>query len=644
MRNRMEIKSSDVATPEIIRAELDRVVKSTEFNKSRRLQRFLTFVVEETLAGRGPALKEYTIAVEVFERDSSYDSQTNALVRVEASRLRSKLEKFNAIDGRDDPLHINLPVGSYVPTFASVAGRVSPNNERRGSAISQHLISARTAVAAVAAFAAVGFFTLTFIVLTDRRQAIESPSPVIEKSLPYVIAVLPLRNLSGNPDEDYLSDGMTDAIITSLAKQPSVRVISFTSTKVFKEATRPIAEIARELNVSHVVEGAILRSGARVRITAQLVEARTGRHVWAESYEREMANILTMQDDVSRRIGTSLSENVSVGAAAGANKPAPVDPEAYEAYLKGRYFRNETTEDGLRRGITYFKNAIEKAPKYAAAYSGMAACYCLLGGHGLELVDPREGMPAAKEAVLQSLKLDDSLAEAHAFLGIIRLKYEWDWPGAEEAFRRAIRLNPSYAQARVFYSFFLEAMNRQEEAIREAKEARALDPLSLNINVNLGWQYLRAGQLEQAQHQFEKTRELRANFWGSHWGLGHYHRQRKAYDKAIKAFEQAVEVGGGHALPITDLGYTYAVAGRSIEARGMLDRLKAMAVKNYVSPYNMATIHVGLGEVDEAFAWLEKAFETRSRSLAWLKVASEYDGLRSDNRFKSLLKRIGLPE
>jgi len=242
------------------------------------------------------------------------------------------------------------------------------------------------------------------------------------------------------------------------------------------------------------------------------------------------------------------------------------------------------------------------------------------------------------------MKLDDSLAEPHAFLGIIRLKYEWDWAGAEEAFRHAIRLNPSYAQAHVFYSFFLEAMERQDEAIREADAARALDPLSLTINVNLSWQYLRAGQLEPARRQLERTRELQADFWGVHWGFGHYHRQRGDYDEAIREFEKAVQVGGGYTLPITDLGYTYAVAGRQTEARGMLDRLKTMAEKSYVSPYNMATVYVGLREIDEAFAWLEKAFDARSRSLAWLKVASEYDGLRADPRLRSLLKRVGLPE
>ena len=274
----------------------------------------------------------------------------------------------------------------------------------------------------------------------------------------------------------------------------------------------------------------------------------------------------------------------------------------------------------------------------------MATCYCLLGGHGFELVDPREGMPAAKNAVLNALRLDDSLAEAHAFLAVIRLKYEWDWPGAEKAFKRSIQLNPSYAQARVSYSFYLEAMGRKEEAIREAEEARAIDPLSLSANVNLGWQYLQADRLERARQQFESTLELNSNFWGVHWALSHYYRRKGNFGAAIAALHKAIDVGGGHVLPLTTLGYTYAISGKPAEAGKVLDRLEALAEESYVAPFNMATIHAGLGANDEAFAWLEKAFEHRSRSLAWLNVYREYDGLRSDPRFQSLLRRIGLPE
>jgi tetratricopeptide (TPR) repeat protein len=253
-------------------------------------------------------------------------------------------------------------------------------------------------------------------------------------------------------------------------------------------------------------------------------------------------------------------------------------------------------------------------------------------------------MPAAKIAVMKALSLDDTLAEPHAFLGIIRLKDEWDWTGAEDSFRRAIDLNPSYAQARVFYSFYLEAMGRQQEAIEQAKAAKVIDPLSLAAITNLGWQYLQGGDLELARQTFESAVELDPDFWGVHWGLGHYHLRKGASKEATAAFQKAIDAGGGHSMPLSALGYAYAISGEPAAGRKMLDALKMLAKESYVSPFNMATIHIGLGEVDEAFVWLEKAFVQRSRSMAWLNVAREYDGIREDFRYKALVRRVGLPE
>ncbi len=242
------------------------------------------------------------------------------------------------------------------------------------------------------------------------------------------------------------------------------------------------------------------------------------------------------------------------------------------------------TEDGFKKGIAYFEQAIESDSKFARAYAGIAMCYCLLGGHGFEIVRPSEGMPEAKRAVMMALALDDSLAEPHAFLGIVRHKYEWDWAGAEDAFKRSIELNAHYAQARLFYSFFLEAMGRQDEAIREAETARAIDPLSLGANVNLGWQYLRADRLDDALRQFNATAELNPDFWGVHWGMGHYHLRRSDFDAAIAAFQRSIAAGGGHTLPLTDLGYAYAVSGEAAAAQEILDDLKARRTQTYVSP------------------------------------------------------------
>lgn len=625
-----------------VAAQLERILASREFVQSDRLRNFLRFVVEETIAGRADVLKEYTVAVEVFERDESFDPQTSSIVRVEASRLRGKLEQYNAIDGRNDPVHIKLPPGGYVPTFSITSREIGPGKMQQNARPSSRARRFGPQRAVWLAGFLIFIFGASILLFLYSKSGTDQSPEAAKSGQIYSVAVLPLRNLSGDADQDYFSDGMTDALISILAKKSLVSVISMTSVMGYKNVNRPIADIAGELNVSHVIEGSVLRINDRVRITAQLIEAETDLHIWAESYTRDVVDVLAMQDEIVLNIVSSLSEQVAPTGGVIPTESATIDPVAYEAYLKGRFFKNKLTVEGFTKGITYFKQAIEKAPEFAPAYSGMAVCYCLLGGHGFEIVKPSEGMPAAKNAVMEALRLDDSLAEPQAFLGIIRLKYEWDWPGAEEAFKRSIELNPSYAQAHIFYSFFLEARGRQKEAIREAEEARVYDPLSLAANINLGWQYFQAGQLEQAKQIFERTVELNANFWGVHWGLGHYYRRKGNLAEAIAAFENAIAAGGGHTLPISALGYTYAIAGQPDAAHEMLDKLNALAEQTYVSPFNMAVIHAGLGDKDEAFAWLEKAYAQRSRSMAWLNVTRELDDLRADPRFESLARRVGL--
>jgi len=645
--------------PGAVRDALEAVARSRGFARSPRMQRFLCYIVEETLAGRDGGLKEFAIAVEVFDRDSSYDPQTNSLVRVEASRLRTKLDRYNASSGAD--VVISLPAGTYVPSFsmappsgASPSSGISPSSDGGGEAPGADGGGPAAPRRPIVPAALIGLAALIFIgiwAMHPARTPAEDQAALsaAEAGAPTVvdmptIAVLPLRNISGEEADDFLGDGLTDALITSLARLRAVRVIAYPSSRPFKNTGLTVSEVARQLGVSHVVEGTVLRDGGIVRISAKLIDAATGRYVWAESYDRPVMELLSLQADVANRIVSSLSETVTAGDPAPRAAPrADTDPAAQEAYLRGRYFRNMVTESGFHKGISYFKDAIAKDPDFAEAYSGMAACYCILGGHGFELVDPREGMPLAKQAIAEAMRLDDGLAEAHAFQGIIRLKYDWDWTGAEQAFRRSIQINPSYAQAHLFYSYFLEAMDDQAGAVREAEEARRLDPLSLPLNTNLIWQYLRAGRLNDARDHLERTSELNAGFWGVQWGYGQYYRQLGDLDRAIASFEKAVAAGGGHAMPIADLGHAYALAGRGADARRMLARLSELAETGYVSPYNRAVIHIGLGEVDEAFAQLEAAYAMRSRSLAWLKVAREFDTVRGDPRFQSLLRRVGLP-
>ena len=457
------------------------------------------------------------------------------------------------------------------------------------------------------------------------------------------MAVLPLRNLSERPETEYLSVGMTDALITALAKNRGLKVTSMTSTMAYENVNRPISEIARALNVSYLVEGSVLRSGNAVRITAQLIEGHTDEHVWAETYERDVSDVLEVQDEVARMIAAAVLGTVTA-ASSGPDTMPKLPPDAQEAYLKGIFFRSQLTMEGYNKGIAYFQQAVEAAPDFAPAYSGLASCYCLLGGHGLELVEPGLAMPAASKAITKALDLAPSSAEPYVYLGIIRLKYEWDWPGAEAAFLKAIELNPSLFQAHLFYSFYLEAMQRQPEAIAQAKEALSLKPLSLAGHVNLGWQHLQADQFEEALEYFEDARELNPDFWGAHWGIGHYHRRKGEYKQAITAFERAVELPGGHSLALSALGYTLATAGKKDSAAGVIDTLKEMSNCAFVSPFHIATVYLGMGDRDEAFRWLDKAVYARSRSLAWLNVAPEFEPLRSDPRLQALTRRIGLPE
>lgn len=632
----------DQPPPEAIIDALERVRSSGDFAHSDRLRTFITYIVNETLAGRSDSLKEYVIGVDVFERGDDFDPQSSSIVRVEAGRLRQRLEHYNSLDGRDDPVHISLPAGGYVPKFESNQTRVDSNIPDRPPASDRKKIT--RILAAVCGIIVIGVIALRVIPSLAPVQPADPPSAATPAEKLDAVAVLPLRNLSGDIDQDYFSDGITDALITSLAKRLPLRVISTRSILAYKDVDTSVASIAKELSVNHVLEGAVMRIEDRVRITAQLIDTANDRHLWAETFEREVTDVLSLQSDIVHRIVASLVSEVAANDK-DASKPTPILTQAaFEAQLKGRFFRNKMTEDGLKKGLRFFQEAVEIDPDYGLAYSGMAACYCLLGGHGFELIKPSEALPAAKEAALAAMSLNNSLAEPHAFLGIIRLKYEWDWKSAEAEFRTSIALNPSYSQARLFYSFYLEAMGRKEEAIREAEEARLIDPLSLEANVNLGWQYLQAGQLEKAKHQFEKTAELNPDSWGVKWGLGHYHRRKGDLDAAINAFEAAIDTGGGHALPFSGLGYTYGISGNPDKAREMIAELDRLSQRSYVSPVNVATVYAGLNDDDQVFKWLEKAFTDRSRSLAWLNVLPEFDAMRSDERFKSLIRRIGLRE
>ncbi len=455
------------------------------------------------------------------------------------------------------------------------------------------------------------------------------------------LAVLPLANLSGDPEQEYFADGMTEALITELAQISALRVISRSSVMQYKGKQKPLPEIAKALNVDAVVEGSVQRAGKRVRITAQLVDARRDRHLWAQSYERDLSDILTLQDEVARAIATEIQVKLTPHEQTRLASARPVNPEAHEAYLLGRFYWNTRTQEGLEKALAYFQQALEKDPHYAPAYAGMADYYSILPFYSRST--PKEVFPKAKAAALKALEIDNTLAEAHAALAYTMAYYDWDWAGAEREFKRAIELNPNSNTAHQAYSRLLSVTGRPEEAQAEMQGAQELDPLSLLPLGNMAMLSYFGGQYDLAIKQLQRTLELDPNFPVAPWGMGLAYEQKGMYEEAIAAFQRAESIAGGSPNVAASLGHAYAVSGRRREAEKIIAELKEQSKKKYVSSYQIALIYAGLGEKNQAFAWLQKAYEERSTLLAYFEMDPRLAPLRSDPRFQDLLRRIGLP-
>lgn len=454
------------------------------------------------------------------------------------------------------------------------------------------------------------------------------------------VAVLPLENLSGNPAEDYFADGMTDALITDLAKVRALRVISRTSVMPYKTTRKPLPEIARELNVDAVVEGAVVRSGDHVRITAQLIYAPTDRHLWAEEYDRNLRDVISLQNEVAAAIAREVRVTLTPEEQAGLARRPPVNLAAYEAYLKGRYYWNQRTEAGLRKGIEFFEQAIEFDPTSALAYSGLADCFTGLGY--LSNLAPKDAFPQAKEAATRALELDATLAEPHASLAYARLYYDWDWVEAEREFHRALALNPNYATGHHWYSVYLTATGRPQEALAEIERARQLDPLSLVINTDIGFEAYYTGHYDEAIHQLRTVLAANPNFPLAHLWLGRTYQQKRMHQEAITEYKAAGSVLRDWPITMAAIGNIYGLSHQRREALKILAELKELSKKKYVTSYGVALVYAGLGENDQAFAWLNKGYEERTHWLVWLKLDPRWDSLRSDPRFTELLRRVGL--
>jgi TolB-like protein/DNA-binding winged helix-turn-helix (wHTH) protein/Flp pilus assembly protein TadD len=454
------------------------------------------------------------------------------------------------------------------------------------------------------------------------------------------LAVLPLENLSGDSSQDYFVDGMTDELITRLAQISALRVISRTSVMTYKNARKSLAEIANELNVEAVVEGSVSRSGERVRVTAQLIDARSDKHIWADSYDEDIRDALVLQSKVTTAIARHIRAALNPQEQLALAKSRTINPEAYEAYLKGRYFWNKRTAQGLRTAIDYFGRAIEIDPRYAEAYAGLADAYAIAGDWKMGVLPPQDAFARATAAAAEALALDDTLSEAHTSLALALDLYGWNWVAAEAEYKHAIQLNPGYATAHQWYSWHLFMVGSNTEAMSELKKAENLDPLSLIIKTDIADALCVAHRYDEAVEQSEKALKMDPNFAVGHYERGQALAQKHMYDEAIAEFQTAIELGGPSGAFQSNLGYAYAVSGRKEEAQEIIDNLESRRPQNQSVDADIALIYAGLGNADEAIIRLNKAYYGRFKASILLRPA--FDLLRSDDRFQDLLQRIGL--
>jgi TolB-like protein/DNA-binding winged helix-turn-helix (wHTH) protein/Flp pilus assembly protein TadD len=454
------------------------------------------------------------------------------------------------------------------------------------------------------------------------------------------LAVLPLESLSSDPSQDYFADGMTDELITELGQISELRVISRTSVMTYKGAHKPLPQIARELNVDAVVEGTVLRSGQQVRITAQLIQAPADKHLWAKSYEGDVRGALALQRQVARAIAEEIRVKLTPHEQDALRSEKAVNADAYEAYLKGRYFWNKRTGDGLKTAVEYFKQAVEKDPNYAQAYTGLADSYALLGDWEYGVLAPAEAYPQAKAAATKALELDSTLGEAHISLAFTLDGFDWDFVSAEREFKRGIELNPSYATGHQWYAGHLTLLGRDSEAVAEMKKAEDLDPLSLIIGADLAEDLLIAHRYEEAMEQSRRTMELDPNFALAHYQLGQSFLQEHRYGEAIAELQKAVALSGGSTTCTASLAYAFAVSGRGSEALKILNDLKNRSNGSSSNAPEISLVFLGLGDKDEAMAWLEKGYAARFNPGVLRRPW--FNSLRSDPRFQDLLHRVGL--
>jgi TolB-like protein/DNA-binding winged helix-turn-helix (wHTH) protein/Flp pilus assembly protein TadD len=550
----------------------------------------------------------------------------------------------NGLNNSVNKLRIALGDSASAPRFVETVGRrgyrfvgtIQPADEPAATVAAEQTAPAVISSDAAAAhrsgwrIAVIGMVTAAILVATALvRSSRESPAAVPTVTS---VAVLPLHSLSDDAEQEYFSDGMTDALITHLAGIRALRVISRQSTIRLKKTSKSMPEIGRELGVDAIIEGTVLRTGNRVRITAQLVHASSDRHLWSQEYERDLSDVIQLQSDIARAVAREIHVTLRPDEAVRLESHPKVAPAAYDAYLRGRHLWNRRTEQGLRRSLDYFAQAVALDPTFAAAHASMAETYGPLGYLGF--VPPGESTPQMKAAALKALELDQNLAEGWTALGACAAFHEWEWTAAEKYFKRALEANPNYATTYMWYGLFLENTGRQAENLAMRRRAIALNPLSPAAGAGLGSALAHAGRLPEAVRQLRSVLELEPTFGQAHSYLGLAYLMSGTIDEAIAEFQLAARDGS--------LGHAYASAGRTAEARAVLEELRDASRQRYVSPYEFALVLVGLGDRNAALDWLERGLDTRAVKLSMVKVDPRFTLLHQEPRFRALLSRMKL--
>ncbi|MBV9742188.1 MAG: tetratricopeptide repeat protein [Acidobacteriia bacterium] len=568
---------------ERVQRQLARILASKTFRQVDRLQRFLTVIVNEALAGRGDNLKEFLIGIEVFDKESTFDPRMDPIVRVQARRLRARLARYYREEGRGDDILVELPKGGYAPVFQHVEG-----------AEPKHSVAS---------------------VLTSRNT----------------IAVCPFEDDSGQGDLGFFCRGITEEILHTLAEARKLRVV------------RLDLDDTDHVDSSHVamkVTGSVRKSRETLRITTHLVDAATGCFLWSVSVDRNPDDLFAVQEEVARSVLEKLQAELGGVRARAAGRPTE-NLAAYNLYLQGRHRLNQRTEEGMRRAVEFFEKAAAEDPQYAQTYAGLADAYGLLGHYGV--LSPAEVWTKAASNAAWSVLLDDDSAEAHTSLAHVKATQDWDWHGAEREFQRAISLDPRHATSHHWYAMScLAPLGRLDDALQEILMAHAIDPISSIIARDLALTYYYRREFELSLEQCDRTIEQNPHFSAAYWALGLIQQQLGDFEESAAAFERALQLSPHTPRMRAALGRTLALSGKHNEARHILSELLDLSKKRYVSPFEFASMHFALGERDEGFEWLAKAYQDRCFELIVIKVDPRFDALRNDPRFTRLAAQLGI--